>query len=213
MTDDTSFNLIDEPWILARFTSGETREISLKETILSWTKIRELVGELPTVSFAIQRFLLAILYRTAATQRDAITDLNEWASLWDNPDGFSDDILVYLEEWHDRFDLWHRNFPFFQVADLRSAKNEISSLERLVVDSPLEDSSPHAQQPDSHESAGEKPHAGLFMPMHSTSLESRPVPLMIHGSRAAKVIPSALRGQGKSAALHSKAIISSSLSS
>lgn len=82
MTDDTSFNLIDEPWILARFTSGETREISLKETILSWTKIRELVGELPTVSFAIQRFLLAILYRTAATQRDAITDLNEWASLW-----------------------------------------------------------------------------------------------------------------------------------
>lgn len=137
MTDDTSFNLIDEPWILARFTSGETREISLKETILSWTKIRELVGELPTVSFAIQRFLLAILYRTAATQRDAITDLNEWASLWDNPDGFSDDILVYLEEWHDRFDLWHRNFPFFQVADLRSAKNEISSLERLVVDSPL----------------------------------------------------------------------------
>lgn len=213
MTDDTSFNLIDEPWILARFTSGETREISLKETILSWTKIRELVGELPTVSFAIQRFLLAILYRTAATQRDAITDLNEWASLWDNPDGFSDDILVYLEEWHDRFDLWHRNFPFFQVADLRSAKNEISSLERLVVDSPLGGLFTTRTAAGLSRISWEKPHAGLFMPMHSTSLESRPVPLMIHGSRAAKVIPSALRGQGKSAALHSKAIISSSLSS
>ena len=137
MADPTSFNLIDEPWILARFTSGKTTEVSLKEIFLNWSEIRELVGELPTVSFAIQRLLLAILYRAASERRHAVTDFDEWVALWDDRDGFSEDILVYLDDWRDRLDLRHPIFPFFQVADLCSAKNEVFSLERLVVDSPL----------------------------------------------------------------------------
>lgn len=137
MTEDTSFNLIDEPWILVRHNDGGTRELSLKETFLNWTEIRELVGELPTVSFAIQRLLMAILYRAAATQRDAVTDADVWMDLWQDPDGYSENVLSYLEEYRDRFDLRHPDFPFFQVADLHSARNEISNLERLVVDSPL----------------------------------------------------------------------------
>lgn len=137
MTEDTSFNLIDEPWILVRHNDGGARELSLKETFLNWTEIRELVGELPTVSFAIQRLLMAILYRAAATQRDAVTDADVWMDLWQDPDGYSENVLSYLEEYRDRFDLRHPDFPFFQVADLHSARNEISNLERLVLDSPL----------------------------------------------------------------------------
>lgn len=137
MTDTNSFNLIDEPWILVRFPDGEAREVSLRDALLQWTEIRELVGELPTVRFAIQRLLMAILYRAAAEKRDAVVDFDAWNALWEDPDGFAEDVISYLEEYHDRFDLRHPDFPFFQVAGLHSAKNEVSSLERLVVDSPL----------------------------------------------------------------------------
>ena len=137
MTDGTSFNLIDEPWILVRSFDGDAKELSLRDTFLNWTEIHELVGELPTVSFAIQRLLMAILYRAAARQREAVTDFDAWIALWEDPDGFAEDAISYVEQFRDRFDLRHPDFPFFQVAGLRSAKNEVSSLERLVVDSPL----------------------------------------------------------------------------
>ncbi|MFT0848975.1 type I-E CRISPR-associated protein Cse1/CasA [Actinomycetaceae bacterium L2_0104] len=137
MAEDTSFNLIDEPWVLVRFADGKLSELSLRDVFLKWKEIRELVGELPTVNFAIQRLFLAILYRAAAEKRDAVVDFDAWFDLWEKPDAFGADVISYLEGHRDRFDLRHPASPFFQVAGLRSAKNEVSSLERLVVDSPL----------------------------------------------------------------------------
>jgi len=74
--------------------------------------------------------ILAIAYRVA-TPRDA----RDWARQWD--DGApTEQMIEYLERWRDRFYLFGGRFPFMQVADLRTAKDSVSGLEKLIADVP-----------------------------------------------------------------------------
>ena len=45
-------------------------------------------------------------------------------------------MIEYLERWRDRFYLFGGRFPFMQVADLRTAKDAVSGLEKLIADVP-----------------------------------------------------------------------------
>ena len=45
-------------------------------------------------------------------------------------------MAAYLDQHRERFDLLHPVTPFFQVAGLRTAKDEIASLNRIVADVP-----------------------------------------------------------------------------
>ena len=124
------YNLLDEPWIPVRLVDGTIADVGLLELLRRTTDIADLACELPTQSIAIQRLILAIAYRVA-TPRDA----RDWARQWD--DGApTEQMIEYLERWRDRFYLFGGRFPFMQVADLRTAKDAVSGLEKLIADVP-----------------------------------------------------------------------------
>ncbi len=124
------YNLLDEPWIPVRLVDGAITDVGLLELLRRTTDIADLACELPTQSIAIQRLILAIAYRVA-TPRDA----SDWARQWD--DGApTEQMIEYLERWRDRFYLFGGRFPFMQVADLRTAKDAVSGLEKLIADVP-----------------------------------------------------------------------------
>ena len=124
------FNLLDEPWIPVRLLDGTIADVGLLELLRRTTDIADLACELPTQSIAIQRLVLAIAYRVAPPG-----DARDWARQWD--DGAPTERMIeYLERWRDRFFLFGGRFPFMQVADLRTAKDSISGLEKLIADVP-----------------------------------------------------------------------------
>lgn len=112
------YNLLDEPWIPVRLVDGTITDVGLLELLRRTTDIADLACELPTQSIAIQRLILAIAYRVA-TPRDA----RDWARQWDEG-APTEQMIEYLERWRDRFYLFGGRFPFMQVADLRTEKDE-----------------------------------------------------------------------------------------
>ncbi len=124
------FNLLDEAWIPVRLLDGTIADVGLLELLRRTTDIADLACELPTQSIAIQRLVLAIAYRVAPPG-----DARDWARQWD--DGAPTERMIeYLERWRDRFYLFGGRFPFMQVADLRTAKDSVSGLEKLIADVP-----------------------------------------------------------------------------
>ena len=124
------FNLLDEPWIPVRLLDGTIADVGLLELLRRTTDIADLACELPTQSIAIQRLVLAVAYRVATPR-----DTRDWARQWE--DGApTEQMIEYLERWRDRFYLFGGRFPFMQVADLRTAKDSISGLEKLIADVP-----------------------------------------------------------------------------
>ena len=124
------FNLLDEPWIPVRLVDGTITDVGLLELLRRTTDIADLACELPTQSIAIQRLILAIAYRVATPH-----DTRDWVRQWE--DGApTEQMIEYLERWRDRFYLFGGRFPFMQVADLRTAKDAVSGLEKLIADVP-----------------------------------------------------------------------------
>lgn len=124
------YNLLDEPWIPVRLFDGTIADVGLLELLRRTTEIADLACELPTQNIAIQRLVLAIAYRVAPPR-----DARDWARQWD--DGApTEQMIEYLERWRDRFFLFGGRFPFMQVADLRTAKDAVSGLEKLIADVP-----------------------------------------------------------------------------
>ena len=131
--DETvSFDLIDQPWLLAQDQHGAVRELSLREVFQQASELTGLVGEVPTQVFALTRLLLAILHRAV----DGPRDLDHWEDLWSTPNMPDDAISMYLDRYRKRFDLLHRETPFFQVAGLHTEKGEVTKLARLIADVP-----------------------------------------------------------------------------
>ncbi|HET6858110.1 MAG TPA: type I-E CRISPR-associated protein Cse1/CasA [Streptomyces sp.] len=126
-----SFDLTVRPWLPVLLRDGTETELSLREVFGRAREIRRLAGDVPTQDFALLRLLLAILHDCV----DGPEDLDAWAELWDTEDPFGT-VDGYLDRHRDRFDLLHASQPFFQVAGLRTAKDEVSGLNRIVADVP-----------------------------------------------------------------------------
>lgn len=137
MSQNASFNLVDEPWVRIRDEEGESREVSLIELFEQAPHIKCLANDLPTQDFAILRVLLAILQRSIVPMLDEDDDPAEvWGGLWNASELPVAEVRDYLGEWHDSFDLFGAERPFMQVADLRTAKNEIATIKKIVADIP-----------------------------------------------------------------------------
>lgn len=131
-TSVSRFDLTAQPWVVLHMLDGTTREVSLVECFNMASHARAVVGELPTTGFAMTRLLLAILYRASG----GTVTLDSWRSLWDAETLPTAAIRKYLDKYQDRFDLLSQTQPFFQVADLHTAKNEVAGLESLIADVP-----------------------------------------------------------------------------
>ncbi len=137
MTQPCTFNLVDEAWIRARALDGDVKELSIRQVFSDASQYRSLSNELPTQDFAILRVLLAILQRSL---NDEMTDdkppSDMWGKLWDDDSLPMECINRYLDEWHDRFDLFDREKPFMQSPGLHSSKDDVDGVAKIIADVP-----------------------------------------------------------------------------
>lgn len=114
---ETSFNLIDEKWIPV---ANCAERKSLKDIFTDFS-LKALSGN-PVDKIAVFRLLLSIVQ--ASTD---IPDDEAWLALTDEI--VAENALRYLDQWHDRFDLYGEK-PFLQFPQL-AGKGEASPMEDL----------------------------------------------------------------------------------
>ena len=108
------FDLIDEPWLPCLFPgAARAQDLSLREVFRRAHEVAELSDRSPLVTAALHRLLLAILHRAFQGPRSE----EEWGELW-SAGRFDERVQDYLERWRERFDLFHAERPFYQVAGL-----------------------------------------------------------------------------------------------
>lgn len=127
-----SFSLLEEPWIPCRLVDGSSVELSLTDVLSRPEQIRGIESELPAMDFALLRLLLAVMYG-ALGQSTAST--GDWYNVW-NGTWPGRKISDYLQHFAHRFDLLHPREPFFQVADLHTAKDELGPVTKIMLDVP-----------------------------------------------------------------------------
>lgn len=132
MPDISGFNLLDRPWIDVTTSTGVPARLSILDVFHQAPDLVGVTTELATQRFALSRLLLAILHRAF----DGPADIDEWRDLWDKPRFPMERITSYADRVRSRFNLFDDVAPFFQAADLHTARNEVFGLERLVADVP-----------------------------------------------------------------------------
>lgn len=121
---EIEFNLLTEPWIRVRLRDNTVQEVSLTEALVSAQDYVDLAGEMPTQNAAVLRLLLAVLF-TVFSRMDAKgcprpleqsdDALERWSELWQLGHFPAEPVRDYLEQWKDRFWLFHPTHPFWQV--------------------------------------------------------------------------------------------------
>ncbi len=128
------FNLIDQPWLVARpVGGGRVAEYSLRQILMEAENLEDLVVDVPTQKPAILRQLLLPIVLHAL---DRVPDNRAWARLF-HAGAFSPEqrkaLNDYLDACRDLFDLFHPTDPFAQVADLHTARDETKGTALLVA--------------------------------------------------------------------------------
>jgi CRISPR system Cascade subunit CasA len=125
------FNLIDDPWIQAQQLDGTVDLLSISGLLQNAHKYSRLTGDLPTQSLPILRLILAIVHRAI----EGPVDRQAWEELWDAKCLPTEPIADYLKRHRHRFDLFHPETPFYQVAGLNK-KNPELGLAAFIADVP-----------------------------------------------------------------------------
>lgn len=131
-----SYNLLDRSWIPVVDHEGHETSVGIRELLARPADFRGLAAPLGTVSFAIMRVLLAVLYRSWDSKkwRRSERAVEHWLEKWDQESLLDPEVEDYLSTWENRFDLRDKEHPFFQVAGLHTAKGEWKPLEIIFPD-------------------------------------------------------------------------------
>lgn len=129
---ESTFDLIHEPWIAVRDLDGRRQELGILRTLGLAHQLAGLSGDVPTQTFALTRLLLAVLH--GALQGP--TDDDAWAELWEAEKLPIGAVAQYLSAHRDRFDLFHPETPFLQVAGLHTASGKTTGTVALIADVP-----------------------------------------------------------------------------
>jgi CRISPR system Cascade subunit CasA len=121
-----SFNLLDEFWFPVRMTDGSLREVGLLELFEKAGKIRALAETAPPSLIALYRLLLAITHRALSQRPDGWRDRDRCE--WYRHGLPREEVRGYLEQWRERFWLFHPEYPFMQVAALATAEETRDNL-------------------------------------------------------------------------------------
>ncbi|NCC92556.1 MAG: type I-E CRISPR-associated protein Cse1/CasA [Opitutae bacterium] len=122
MTDipQPAFNLLNEPWIPARRQDGAVLDISLAEALIHAGDYTALAETSPPNLIALYRVLLAVLHRALTTHHGPWKDTDR--ARWFKQGLPREPLRAYLEQWRDRFWLFHPEAPFMQMALLDTAQ-------------------------------------------------------------------------------------------
>lgn len=126
------YNVATTPAFLATVPGGRVEEVSLRDLIRRAPELTSIVGEVPSQALAALRFVLAVVHRSLMGP----ATIEEWARWNSNWSVTAQAVSEYLDEFEDRLDLCDPDAPFLQVSDLRSAKDEVFGLERIIADVP-----------------------------------------------------------------------------
>ena len=142
---DKEFNLIYENWILVMDFDCTVHSVSLKDALLNAHKYVDFAGEMPTVNVSIMRTMLAVLQTVfermdGTGQRVTLEDVDEaverWGEIWRLKHFPEEPICSYLDEWHERFYLFHPERPFLQFMEAKAATEyEAKTLNGAVSES------------------------------------------------------------------------------
>lgn len=128
-----SFDLRTQPWIQVRRLDGAAEQLSLCDLFARAHELQGVTGDLPTQAFALYRLLLAVLHRGLPNGGPPVA---RWRALWANGRLPHQEIEQYLKRYANRFDLFDPVRPFYQVANLRTAKDIPAGLTSLIADVP-----------------------------------------------------------------------------
>lgn len=109
-----SFNLIDQPWIPCVGVDGSFKELSLYKLLAQAHQLREIVCETVLMTSAIYPTILALLHKVYGPK-----NRQEWEELWSQGQFSVETLESYFDIWYDRFDLFHPQYPFYQIRDER----------------------------------------------------------------------------------------------
>lgn len=109
-----SFNLIDQAWIPCLRLDGQLETFSLYDMFANAQHLKGIACETPIMTAAIYPLALAILHRVYGPARK-----RDWLALWESESFPLAPLEAYLREWYERFDLFHPEYPFYQVPDER----------------------------------------------------------------------------------------------
>lgn len=123
-----NFNILREPSIKAQFSDNSEQKLSLRDIILESYRISEIVSDSVTEAAAIRRFLLALFIRVYA---DYLKHEEWWVEVFQTGVLPTEPLEQYLQQWEDRFDLFHPAHPFFQHPSPESDKPQSLSALRL----------------------------------------------------------------------------------
>jgi CRISPR system Cascade subunit CasA len=113
MTSDGSFDLLTEPWIACETRAGRQEVLGIREVLARAHDLAAVSDESPLVTAATYRMLLAIVDQAYLPKNRA-----EWVALWRAPTLPPEPLEAYFAHWEARFDLFHAERPFLQVARL-----------------------------------------------------------------------------------------------
>ena len=125
---EIEFDLLTEPWIRVRLKDNTVQEVSLTEALVSAQDYVDLAGEMPTQDAAVLRLLLAVLFTVFSRvnvkgEPEPLEKrgqaLRRWSELWQLGHFPAEPIRDYLEQWKDRFWLFHPTHPFWQVPEAK----------------------------------------------------------------------------------------------
>jgi len=119
-----TFNLVDQKWIPCVHLDGRIEELSLSQVLTQAHTLRGIQGDSPLETAALYRLLLAVLHSTLRGPRHK----SDWIGLWQKNGWPPDLVNNYLKTWHERFDLFHPERPFFQAQDPRAKSKSVITL-------------------------------------------------------------------------------------
>lgn len=118
------FSLVDEPWVILLSKDGKTAKRSLKEAFLEAHSFIDVGGELRLQDAAILRLLTALSVKILYTydehgQEKPLLSRKEadrrFTAVWKAGRFCERAVADYFAKWHDRFYLFDRQYPFYQI--------------------------------------------------------------------------------------------------
>ena len=130
------FNLLDEPWIRVIGKDCTLKEVSIRDALLNAHDYLDLAGEMATQDVAVLRMLIAVVHTIFSrvdengenyeieSEDDA---LDRWQAIWDMQKFPPKPLEQYFEKWHERFWLFHPEYPFWQSNSAKDIEKEYNT--------------------------------------------------------------------------------------
>ncbi len=123
----SSYNLLTEDWIPTMRADGGVQLVGVRRALYQAHELGDIRCMSPLSTAALTRILLAVLYRACGPQT-----MDEWEEMLLAGRFPEERVTRYLDDWHERFDLFSPTRPFMQTPGL--SMGHAGSLAQLAAE-------------------------------------------------------------------------------